>query len=337
VEHDLTLLDYISDACCLCYGVRGAYGVASASLGSKEGINAFLSGYLPTENLRFRSEALNFKKAQLQEEEDGGDGDGGSGGGGGEWRYPALSKTLGNFSLRVEAGAISPGEIVLLLGQNGVGKTCFVKMLAGLLPADGSTALPELHVSYKPQHIAPSFDGNVRQLLERHIADALAHDGFAADVIQPLRLETLLERRVDTLSGGELQRLAIALCLGRPADVYLLDEPSAYLDSEQRISVARMLKRFMRFTRKSCLVVEHDLMLATYLADHVIVYEGTPAVEAVARAPEPLHRGMNRFLEKLQVTFRRDPETHRPRINKLDSVVDKEQKASGHYFYLPDA
>ena len=371
VEHDLTLLDYISDACCLCYGVRGAYGVASASLGSREGINAFLSGYLPTENLRFRSEALNFKAvhadpqaeaagrpsaaagraegdergsagvaaSEAEAGRDGGDGGSGSsgGGGGGEWRYPALSKRLGSFSLRVESGSISPGEIVLLLGQNGVGKTCFVKMLAGQLRADGDVSLPELQVSYKPQYIAPKFDGCVSQLLEGHIGDALKHEGFAADVIKPLRLEPLMDRRVESLSGGELQRLAIALCLGKPADLYLIDEPSAYLDSEQRISVARMLKRFMRLTRKSCLVVEHDLMLATYLADHVIVYEGTPAVEAVARAPQPLHRGMNRFLEKLQVTFRRDPETHRPRINKLDSVVDKEQKASGHYFYLPEA
>jgi len=356
VEHDLTLLDYISDSICLCYGARGAYGVASASLGSREGINAFLAGYLPTENLRFRSDALNFKAvhddqpaeklaekgaAGQAEKADGGgvraaDAGGATDGAGGAWRYPALSKRLGSFSLRVEAGAISPTEIVLLLGRNGVGKTCFVQMLAGKLPADGDVAVPGLQVSYKPQHITPSFEGRVRDLLERHIADALGHEGFAADVMRPLHLESLLERRVKTLSGGELQRLAIALCLGKPADVYLLDEPSAYLDSEQRISFAHMLKRFMHFTRKACLIVEHDLMLATYLADRVIVYEGTPAVEAVALAPQPLRSGMNLFLERLQVTFRRDPETHRPRINKLGSVIDKEQKASGHYFYLAD-
>ena len=103
-----------------------------------------------------------------------------------------------------------------------------------------------------------------------------------------------------TLSGGELQRLAIAVCLGTPADVYLIDEPSAYLDSEQRIGAARAIKRFVSTTRKPALVVEHDFMMSTYLADRVLVFEGTPSVAAVATPPQPLQRGMNTFLRSLE-------------------------------------
>lgn len=77
--------------------------------------------------------------------------------------------------------------------------------------------------------------------------------------------------------------------------------------------------------------------MATYLADRVIVYDGTPSVSARANSPESMLTGMNKFLEDLQITFRRDPTNFRPRINKLDSVKDKEQKVSGHYFFADEA
>ena len=150
------------------------------------------------------------------------------------------------------------------------------------------------------------------------------------------KVEALLETPVHVLSGGEQQRVALALALGTPADVYLIDEPSAYLDSEQRLAAARVLKRFVQTTAKTAFVVEHDFMMACYLADRVVVYEGTPSVAAVATAPQPLQRGMNAFLRQLDVSFRRDPETARPRINKLDSQADREQKASGDYFFVGD-
>jgi ATP-binding cassette subfamily E protein 1 len=142
--------------------------------------------------------------------------------------------------------------------------------------------------------------------------------------------------QVLNLSGGELQRVAMVLCLGTPADIYLIDEPSAYLDSEQRIIAARMIKRYILHCKKTAFVVEHDFIMATYLADRVIVYEGTPSVECTANSPQPLLSGMNTFLQQLNITFRRDPTNYRPRINKLNSVKDQEQKKNGTYFYLED-
>lgn len=219
-------------------------------------------------------------------------------------------------------------------------------MLAGAIEPDapvvddGSTGpppqLPQRVVSHKPQMLSPRFDGSVRELLQRRIGDAYRHPRFEADVMGPLRIEPLLEMPAAQLSGGEVQRVALAVTLGTPADLYLIDEPSAYLDSEQRIAAARVIKKFVLHTHTTALVVEHDFMMATYLADRVICYEGTPSVCATARAPQPLQSGMNQFLRGLDVTFRRDPDTYRPRINKHDSVVDREQKAAGNYFFLDE-
>jgi len=138
------------------------------------------------------------------------------------------------------------------------------------------------------------------------------------------------------LSGGELQRVAIVLSLGKPADIYLIDEPSAYLDVEQRVVAARVIKRFILHAKKTAFIVEHDFIMATYLADRVIVYEGTPGVHCTASAPMSLLQGMNKFLAQLEITFRRDPTNFRPRINKMDSVKDREQKQQGSYFLLEE-
>ena len=145
-----------------------------------------------------------------------------------------------------------------------------------------------------------------------------------------------MDNGVQNLSGGELQRLAICLSLSTPADVYLIDEPSAYLDSEQRINCAKVIKRFIMHSKKTAFVVEHDFIMATYLADSVVVYYGNPGIEATASAPQSLLTGMNMFLKALQVTFRRDPVNFRPRTNKKGSQKDAEQKKNGNYFFYDE-
>jgi ATP-binding cassette, sub-family E, member 1 len=139
------------------------------------------------------------------------------------------------------------------------------------------------------------------------------HPQFNTDVLKPLNLESILDNEVQTLSGGELQRVALVLCLGAPADIYLIDEPSAYLDSEQRIIAAKVIKRFILHAKKTAFIVEHDFIMATYLADRVIVFGGQPSVQAKAAKPQSLLSGMNSFLKSLDVTFRRDPTNFRPR------------------------
>jgi ATP-binding cassette subfamily E protein 1 len=270
------------------------------------------------------------------------------------YSYPAMTKTMASagqrFLLHVEAGSFTDSEIIVMLGENGTGKTTFIRMMAGLLKSDeqvaaeeaGDTAraealgVPPLNVSYKPQKISPKFAGTVRELLHKRIRDAYVLPQFVADVMRPLKIDDIMDNVVQDLSGGELQRVAIVLCLGKPANIYLIDEPSAYLDSEQRISASKVIKRYIMHAKKTAFVVEHDFIMATYLADRVIVYDGQPGIEATAHSPDSLLSGMNTFLRQLNITFRRDPTNYRPRINKLDSIKDREQKEAGNYFFLDD-
>ncbi|CUM46724.1 Translation initiation factor RLI1 [Debaryomyces fabryi] len=329
VEHDLSVLDYLSDFVCILYGVPSVYGVVTLPSSVREGINIFLDGHIPTENMRFRTESLQFKLADAAEglELDKSN----------ALSYPSMEKTQGDFHLRVESGEFTNSEILVMMGENGTGKTTFCKLLAGAIKPDNGLQIPKLNVSMKPQKIAPKFPGTVRQLFFKKIRASFLHPQFQTDVVKPLKIDDIIDQEVQTLSGGELQRVAIVLSLGMPADIYLIDEPSAYLDSEQRIICSKVIRRFILHSKKTAFIVEHDFIMATYLADRVIVFEGKPSKDALAKAPESLLTGCNRFLKNLNVTFRRDPNSYRPRINKLDSQMDKEQKLAGTYFFIDNS
>ena len=179
VEHDLSILDYLSDFICVLYGSPGAYGVVTMPFGVREGINVFLEGFVPTENMRFRDEALSFKPSESEQETidlkkqmaaaEEADAESGKGAGNAKkklkkiyYSYPTMTKTLGPFKLRVEEGLFTESETIVMLGQNGTGKTTFITMLAGIMkPDDEDSEIPRLSVSYKPQTIAPKFEGTV--------------------------------------------------------------------------------------------------------------------------------------------------------------------------------
>ncbi|CAL6380581.1 unnamed protein product [Bathycoccus prasinos] len=331
VEHDLSVLDYLSDFICCLYGKPGAYGVVTMPFGVREGINIFLAGFVPTENLRFRPEELTFKVSENEDERLAHVNDEAFS----MYEYPSMVKRQGGFTLSVDGGSFTDSEIVVLLGENGTGKTTFIRLIAGLIkPDDETIELPEFNVSYKPQKIAPKFEKTVRDLLMMKIRDAFLHPQFISDVVKPMNIDPLLDQYVKNLSGGELQRVALTLCMGTPADIYLIDEPSAYLDSEQRVWTSKVIKRFILHAKKAAFIVEHDFIMATYLADKVIVYTGQPAVNATATKPQGLVTGLNQFLKALEITFRRDPTNYRPRINKMESVKDREQKQAGDFYYV---
>ena len=337
VEHDLSILDYLSDFVCCLYGTPGAYGVVTMPSSVKEGINIFLAGFVPSENLRFRKTELTFKVSTEKKDEEEEESK--------EvlkkqmvYKYPEMTKTLGPFSLKVSPGSFTNSEIVVMLGENGTGKSTLIHILAGMMKPDkGGDEMPQLSISIKPQKIAPKFTESVRSLLDLKLGNKWNNPLFKTEVLKPLDIESVLDNNVQTLSGGELQRVALTLALGKPCDIYLIDEPSAYLDSEQRILAAKVLKRWIMNTKRSAFIVEHDFIMASYLADKVIVFDGTPAKETFCTSPEGLVSGMNRFLKMLEITFRRDPTNFRPRINKYKSQKDQEQKASGCYFLVDES
>ena len=162
------------------------------------------------------------------------------------------------FKLHIEGGSMKTSEIIVLLGENGTGKTTFCRTLLNEMKEDHI-------ISYKPQHMNPKFKGTVNQLMTKVLGSTYHKTSFRGQVIKPLKIDKLSDLKVENLSGGQLQKVAIAMCLGKDADIYLLDEPSAYLDSEDRINIAKIIKRFCLNLKKAFFVVEHDLIMATYL------------------------------------------------------------------------
>lgn len=325
-EHDLAVLDYLSDHVCIFYGTPGVYGVVSHVHVVRTGINIYLDGYIPDENLRFRKEPIRFHVKPPTA---------GSPEGKATLKWGEMTKTYGKFKLNVDAGEAKSGEVIGVLGPNGIGKTTFVKILAGIEKPDSGTAPTEnvLTVSYKPQYISTDYEGTVEDLLRNVAKQDFTSSWYRTEIIQPLDMDLLQDRLVKELSGGELQRTAIAVCLSRKADLYLLDEPSAYLDVEERLVVARTLRRIVEGRNVMAFVVEHDVVAQDFLADRLMVFTGEPGIQGTAKAPTSLLNGMNMFLKEMDITFRRDPETKRPRVNKEDSRLDKHQKETGNYYY----
>lgn len=317
VEHDLIILDYIADLVHVMYGEEDAYGIVAQPRATRTAINTYLSGLLKEENIRFRDHAITFEPvlvSQKKSEEAIVD-------------WEDVEKTLGTFHLKTNTGSLFQQEVVGILGENGIGKTSFMRILAGEIKADTGQLAEKIKISYKPQYLQSESEEVVSVVLK----DAKK---YKSQILTPLNIEPLMEKQLNQLSGGELQRVSIALCFSRDADLYLLDEPSAYLDVEQRLIISKVIRNFMEKRGKAALIVDHDLMFIDHISQRLMVFTGIPAQKGAAEGPFSKEEGMNIFLQDLNITFRKDPESHRSRINKEDSVKDREQKAARKYYYV---
>ncbi|MDE1814144.1 MAG: ribosome biogenesis/translation initiation ATPase RLI [Thaumarchaeota archaeon] len=324
VEHDLTLLDYLSDFIEILYGEPAAYGIVANMLSTKVGINVFLDGYLPNENVRFRDAAFKFDASTSTDEfvtiEN-------------IINYPNLEKKFANFSLSIEAGRVKKSEVLGIVGANALGKTTMMKMIAGVEKPDVGSIETKVKIAYKPQYLTNDFDIEVISLLEKAYGGSIQETPEEEIIINPMKIKKLYNKSVKNLSGGELQKVAIGACLLQKVDVYALDEPSAFLDVEDRIAVAKLIQRFVRSYGKSAIIVDHDIQLMDLISDSIVIFHGTPGREGHATTPKPKVDGMNEFLRSLDMTYRRDETSMRPRVNKLESRLDREQKQSGKFYY----
>jgi len=334
VEHDLAILDYLSDYVSILYGEPGVYGIVSHPQGVRVGINIYLNGYLKDENTRIRESSIQFHERPPQDSLfDTGDL---------VFSYDDLEKTLGNFHLLVSGSEIHAGETIGILGPNGIGKSTFIDLIANQIESDNIILTEEeiiegqkLEVSIKPQYIKIEDINIVSELIMQIKLAAHLSQSYKKRLINKLQLENISERNILELSGGELQRVAIGKCLATEADLYLLDEPSAFLDVEMRLQVAQLIRKSIEEIKKAAFVVEHDIITQDFIADSILVFEGTPGLEGNALAPQNLRDGFNLFLKMMGITFRRDSSTKRPRVNKVGSNKDDYQKRINEYYYIP--
>lgn len=329
IEHDLAILDFLSDQVCLLYGEPGAFGIISNVAGVRVGINTFLNGYIKSENMRFREEPIHFHERPPSESlfysskvvcE-----------------YNDMETQLGDFNLKVSAGEIHAGEVIGILGPNGSGKTTFINLIAGKIkPTIGTTINnEELKIAVKPQYIDYDPDKPVMDIIQKVRGSPNFDSQYKKRILRGLKIEQLESRTMGELSGGELQRVAIADCLTEDVDLYLIDEPSAFLDVEMRLAMAMILRKSIESNKKAAFVVEHDIITQDFISDSLIVFKGEPGKSCDCTPPQDLRSGMNEFLKMMNITFRRDLTTGRPRVNKLGSNIDKMQRKIGEYYYIP--
>ncbi|MCA9812388.1 MAG: ribosome biogenesis/translation initiation ATPase RLI [Nitrosarchaeum sp.] len=325
VEHDLTLLDFLSDYIEVLYGEPAAYGIVSNVLSTKVGINVFLDGYLPNENVRFRDKKFSFdvSSSSTDEFQEGSE----------IVSYPLIEKKYKTFSVKIDPGVVRKGEILGIMGANALGKTTMMKMIAGVEKPDFGNIDKKIKIAYKPQYLQNDIDMEVVEVLNK--ANGIPIEGSQEEeqIIEPLKIKKLYNKLVKNLSGGELQKVAVASCLLQKVDLYALDEPSAFLDVEDRIAIAKFLQKFVRSFGKSAIVIDHDLQLMDLISDSMVIFEGESGKAGHATSPMNKADAMNRFLRSLDMSFRRDEKSLRPRVNKLESRLDKEQKGTGNFYY----
>ncbi|NPB00975.1 MAG: ribosome biogenesis/translation initiation ATPase RLI [Crenarchaeota archaeon] len=330
IDHDLAVLDYLADLVVILYGKPGAYGIVSRTRGAREGINEYLQGYLSVENVVIRDKAITFRTSpperKVSREKV-------------LVEWTDLKKRLDGFMLEVSSGQICRGEIIGVLGPNGIGKTTFARILVNEIEPDEGSVIPygEVRISYKPQYVRDIAIKYSEYTVRRYLAEICGRDFMEKpiwpDISSGLTLEPIMDRELNSLSGGELQRVVVAASLLRDAELYVLDEPMAYLDIEQRIRVATVIRRIIEEREAVAFVIEHDITMIDYLSTSVIVFSGEPGRHGIARGPFGLREGMNLFLKEQDITFRREPKVGRPRINKRGSVLDRMQREIGEYYY----
>ena len=322
IEHDIAVLDVLADLVHIVYGKKGAFGIFTPARSTRQAINSYLDGFLPEENVRIRDKPIKFLRHRDRKAEIGTP----------VVSWGGLKKQLGEFTLTSDEGAVHRSEVVGVVGSNGTGKSTMIKLLAGEHEYEEGWVTADATISYKPQHIDVDIDGSVQLWLDSELGTKWRSGEFNVNVIRALGVDQLLSKRVKKLSGGERQAVSIAVCVGRDADLYLLDEPSAHLDANARMEAAKAIRRTMEANEKSAFVIDHDVYFIDIVADSLLVFEGKGGIEGRATGPFDLREGMNKFLSSVDVTFRRDHDSRRPRINKSKSRKDREQRNSGDYY-----
>jgi ATP-binding cassette, sub-family E, member 1 len=332
IDHDLSMLDYVCDELYIMFGKSGAYGIISNPLSVFDGINIYLDGFIPNENIRFREEEFNLKpsieldKIEALKIENNTLG----------IEYPEGIIEYPNYKLYIKKNKINlKSSINVILGENGTGKTTFIKYIASKLQVSVSYKEQTLNISkFKLNDVYPT----VEELFYKYIHISYTNTKFIHEIVKPLEIDEIKNRRLNELSGGELQKVMVILCLGTPADIYLIDEPSANLDIEKRLKMIKIIKNFILNNYKCVFIIEHDIMMAVSFAQEYTsnILLINKRIENNIRISEisdymNFNDGITQFLKSLDITMRISSH-NRPRINKYQSQLDKEQRLNNIYY-----
>ena len=318
VEHDLIMLDYLTDLVQILYGSDANYGVVSHVMATRNGINNYIKGYLPTENVRFRDYEIKIKKTVSQPTSKA------------LISWPEFEVGIGGFTLNTKAGTVYEGDIVGVIGENGIGKTTFLRSLVGLIETSAGRLDLGIKMGYKPQFV---------QKVDMIVGDAMASikpdymsDAETMEILNKLEINRLFNKNINNLSGGELQKLAIATTLMSGADLLVFDEPSANLDIEDRLQVMSIISAFVSSKRKGAIVVDHDITFLDSVCYKSILFSGEGGLRGMTDEIKDTGAAINEFLKMNDITMRRDPDTGRPRINQRGSRLDSEQRKNKTFF-----
>ncbi len=325
VEHDITFLDYLSNSIHILYGENAAYGIISTAMPSRTGINVLLDGYLPNENIRFRDNPVTFDSVLHSDVITDSNT---------IVKYSDLTKSYDDFEVSIKSGEIKERDVIGIIGPNSIGKTTFMQILAGLIKTNSGEINKKASISYKPQYLKSDFNDTVHSLLSSINDEMLEEALFQTEMLRPLKIMKLYEKQVNELSGGELQKISILMCLMQNADIYALDEPSAFVDVEDRLVIGRAINKFIKNRGKSAIIIDHDIQLIDLISDKLIIFQGKPGINGIGSGIQSKFGGMNMFLKDMEITYRRDIESGRPRVNKPGSRLDREQKTSGVYYHI---
>lgn len=216
-----------------------------------------------------------------------------------------------------------PGQVLGLVGTNGIGKSTALKILGGKLkpnlgkyvtPPDWAEILVHFRGSELQNYFTRILEDNLKAIIKPQYVDHIprAVKGKVGDImtsksqrdnlewaLTELDLQHVRDREIEVLSGGELQRFAIAVVIVQKADVYMFDEPSSYLDVKQRLKAAMAIRSVVNGEDgigRYVLVVEHDLAVLDYLSDFICCLYGTPSAYGVVTMPFSVREGINVFL-----------------------------------------
>ena len=193
VEHDLAILDMLADTVHVGYGKPAVFGIITRPKGVRVGINQYLDGYLVEENVRFRDTQVIFEKRAHDKGSDREP----------LFEIPPMTKEYETFHLSVTGGTIKSGEVLGVVGANGMGKSTFAKLLAGVETPSTGKIETSLRISYKPQYVKADTSDTVEMFLRRQTTK-FDSSLYQHEIIESLSLEVILQSPVDSLSGGEL-------------------------------------------------------------------------------------------------------------------------------------